>query len=74
MTELTDADHRVVRRNDVVFEEGADEANNTISRKHAHIQFAAGEYRISRLVLRRYCLGHCANPCRSLAFAPFRNA
>jgi hypothetical protein len=38
LVELTDADHRVVRRNDVVFEEGADEANATVSRKHA--QFA----------------------------------
>ena len=35
--ELTDADHRVTRRNDVVFEEGADEANGTVSRRHAHI-------------------------------------
>jgi hypothetical protein len=47
LAELTDAETRVVRRNDVVFLEGADEANNTVSRKHAHIQFAAGEYRIA---------------------------
>jgi hypothetical protein len=47
MAELTDAEARVVRRNDIVFLEGADEANNTVSRKHAHIQFAAGEYRIA---------------------------
>jgi hypothetical protein len=46
MTELTDADHRVVRRNDVVFEEGADEANATVSRKHAHIRLDAGDYRL----------------------------
>ena len=46
MTELTDADHRVVRRNDVVFEEGADEANATVSRKHAHIRLEAGDYRL----------------------------
>ncbi len=46
MPELTDADHRVVRRNDVVFEEGADEANATVSRKHAHIRLDAGEYRL----------------------------
>jgi len=47
LAELTDAESRVVRRNDIVFLEGADEANNTVSRKHAHIQFAAGEYRIA---------------------------
>jgi hypothetical protein len=46
MSELTDADHRVVRRNDVVFEEGADEANATVSRKHAHIRQDAGDYRL----------------------------
>ncbi len=47
MAELTDAEQRVVRRNDVVFLEGGDEANNTVSRKHAHIQFAGGEYRVA---------------------------
>ena len=46
MSELTDADHRVVRRNDVVFEEGADDANATVSRKHAHIRLDAGDYRL----------------------------
>jgi pSer/pThr/pTyr-binding forkhead associated (FHA) protein len=46
LAELTDAEHRVIRRNDVVFEEGADEANATVSRKHAHIRREAGEYRI----------------------------
>ena len=46
MEELMDADQRVVRRNDVVFEDGADEANSTVSRKHAHIRAEAGEYRI----------------------------
>jgi len=46
LPELTDADHRVVRRNDVVFEEGADEANATVSRKHAHIRMEAGDYRL----------------------------
>ena len=43
--ELTDAEQRVVRRNDVVFEEG-EEANSTVSRRHAHIRLDAGEYRI----------------------------
>lgn len=46
LAELTDSEHRVVRRNDVVFEEGADEANATVSRKHAHIRLEDGDYRI----------------------------
>ena len=46
MAELTDADHRVTRRNDIVFEEGADEANGTVSRRHAHIRLEGGEYRL----------------------------
>ena len=46
LPELTDAESRVVRRNDVVFLEG-DDASGTVSRKHAHIQFASGEYRIA---------------------------
>jgi len=48
MQELTDSQQRVVRRNDVVFEEGADDANATVSRAHAHIRFErdSGEYRI----------------------------
>jgi hypothetical protein len=45
IAELTDAEQRVVRRNDVVFEEG-EEANATVSRRHAHIRLDAGEYRI----------------------------
>jgi hypothetical protein len=47
MAELTDADHRVVRRNDIVFEEGADEVNATVSRRHAHIRIEEGEYRLA---------------------------
>ena len=46
MAELTDSDHRVVRRNDVVFEEGASNDNATVSRKHAHVRFENGEYRL----------------------------
>jgi FHA domain len=46
MGELTDAEQRVVRRNDVIFEETADDASATVSRKHAHITLEAGEYRI----------------------------
>jgi hypothetical protein len=46
--ELTDSQQRVIRRNDVVFEEGEDEANGTVSRGHAHIRRVGetGEYRI----------------------------
>ncbi|MDR3702595.1 MAG: FHA domain-containing protein [Candidatus Sulfopaludibacter sp.] len=46
LAELTDSEQRVVRRNDVVFEEGSDEAAGTVSRKHAHIRREEGEYRI----------------------------
>jgi hypothetical protein len=46
LAELTDTEQRIVRRNDVVFEDGADEANATVSRKHAHIKRENGEYRI----------------------------
>jgi len=48
MQELTDSQQRVVRRNDIVFEEAGDEANATVSRAHAHVRFesASGEYRI----------------------------
>lgn len=43
MAELTDARHRLIRRNDIVFEDGSD-----VSRGHAHIVFDAktSEYRI----------------------------
>jgi FHA domain len=46
--ELTDSLERVIRRNDLIFEEGADEANSTVSRGHAHIRLdrETGEYRI----------------------------
>jgi hypothetical protein len=46
LAELTDSEQRVVRRNGIVFEEGADEANATVSRKHAHIKLEEGVYRI----------------------------
>ncbi len=46
MAELTDSEQRVIRRNDIVFEEGADEANATVSRSHAHIRLESGECRI----------------------------
>jgi FHA domain-containing protein len=46
--ELTDSLERVIRRNDVVFEEGVDEANATVSRSHAHVRLdrESAEYRI----------------------------
>jgi hypothetical protein len=46
LAELTDSDHRVLRRNDIVFEEGGDDANATVSRSHAHVALQAGQYRI----------------------------
>jgi len=46
LAELTDAEQRVVRRNDVVFAEGADEVNGTVSRRHAHIRRDADGYRL----------------------------
>ncbi len=46
MADVTDPEQRVVRRNDVVFVDGADEANATVSRKHAHIRLEDGAYRI----------------------------
>ena len=46
MAELTDSEQRVVLRNDIVFEEGEDEVNGTVSRRHAHIRRDAGEYRL----------------------------
>jgi hypothetical protein len=48
MQELTDSRQHLVRRNDIVFEEGGDDANATVSRAHAHIRFdrPSGQYRI----------------------------
>jgi len=48
MRELTDSQQRIVRRNDLVFDEGGDEANATVSRAHAHVRFEPAErqYRI----------------------------
>lgn len=46
LAELTDSEHRVIRRNTIVFEDGADEASSTVSRKHAHIRYEDGEYRL----------------------------
>jgi hypothetical protein len=46
LPEITDADYRIVRRNDVVFDDGADEANASVSRKHAHILRDGDSYRL----------------------------
>jgi len=46
LPEITDADYRIVRRNDVVFEDGADEANSSVSRKHAHILRDGSDFRL----------------------------
>jgi hypothetical protein len=46
LREITDSSLRIVRRNDIVFEEGADEANGTVSRTHAHILREEAGYRI----------------------------
>jgi hypothetical protein len=48
MPEVLDQRKCVVRRNDLVFIEGAAEVNRTVSRSHAHIRFdrEAGELRI----------------------------
>ena len=46
MAELMDAEQRVVRRNDVVFDEGADDVNGTVSRRHAHIRREPDGYRL----------------------------
>jgi hypothetical protein len=45
--EVLDRDRRVVRRNQVVFAEGGDPANETVSRAQAHIiRASSGEYRL----------------------------
>ncbi len=47
LAEVIDRDHRVVRRNQVVFAETDNPVNLTVSRAHAHITVtAAGEYRL----------------------------
>jgi hypothetical protein len=44
MTELVDSTGRVLRRNHVAFEDGADEVSSTVSRRHAHVELEDGEY------------------------------
>ncbi|HKE84264.1 MAG TPA: FHA domain-containing protein [Vicinamibacterales bacterium] len=47
--ELRDNRHRLIRTNHVAFKEGAGSANDTVSRRHAHIDYndRSGDYRIS---------------------------
>lgn len=46
LAEITDAEQRIVRRNDVVFDEGGDDVNGTVSRRHAHIRRDPDGYRL----------------------------
>jgi hypothetical protein len=48
LAELTDADGRILRRNDLVFDDAPEEANSSVSRQHAHIRLDAesGDYRL----------------------------
>ncbi len=47
IAEVLDKERRVARRNQVVFSEGGDAANETVSRAQAHIlRSASGEYRL----------------------------
>src|SRR5215472_17899320 len=48
LAEVTDPDHRVVRCNKAVFQEGAVEVNATLSRRHADIRVEDGECRFCR--------------------------
>jgi len=46
--EVRDSRNRLIRTNDVVFTDGGDSANDTVSRRHAHIDYGeeAGDYRL----------------------------
>jgi FHA domain-containing protein len=48
LAEVLDDHYRVVRRNDLVFQEGGDDTDQTVSREHAHIKFdeKTGEFRL----------------------------
>lgn len=48
LAEVLDDHHRIVRRNDLIFHEGGDAIDQTVSRKHAHIRFEekTGEFRL----------------------------
>ena len=46
--DVKDSGHRLIRRNDLAFAEGAAAVNHSVSRQHAHISYAAatGDYRV----------------------------
>jgi hypothetical protein len=48
MREVLDKDRRVVRQNQIAFEDSSDEVNASVSREHAHIRWlkSAGEWRL----------------------------
>jgi hypothetical protein len=48
MSEIVDGQHRIVRRNDLIFRGSGDEIDQTVSREHAHISFdeRSGEFRL----------------------------
>jgi hypothetical protein len=48
LAEVLDDHYRVVRRNDLVFQESGDDTDQTVSREHAHISFneKPGEFRL----------------------------
>jgi FHA domain len=39
LSEIVDGQHRIVRRNDLIFKGSGDEIDQTVSREHAHISF-----------------------------------
>jgi hypothetical protein len=48
LSEVLDDHHRVVRRNDLIFQEGGDDIDQTVSREHAHVKLdeTTGELRL----------------------------
>lgn len=44
--EVRDSQNRLIRTNQVVFSENAAAPNTTVSRRHAHLEYAGGQYRI----------------------------
>ena len=44
--EVRDSHNRLIRTNDVAFAEGSGDVNQSVSRQHAHIACASGDYRL----------------------------
>jgi hypothetical protein len=44
--EVRDSHSRLIRTNDVAFVEGSGDVNQSVSRQHAHITYASGDYRL----------------------------